>query len=60
VETPTPLLMNITGHTTEKMFLEYIGKQPIDYSMQLAEIWSKEALKWSDESFLTVVKSASS
>jgi len=55
---PTPLLMNITGHTTEKMFLEYIGKQPIDYSMQLAEIWSKEALKGSDESFLTVVKSS--
>ncbi|WP_421824303.1 hypothetical protein [Flagellimonas oceanensis] len=31
--------MNITGHSTEKMFLEYIGKKPIDYSLQLARIW---------------------
>lgn len=38
-EYPTPLLMNITAHATEKVFLEYIGKKPIDYSMQLAEIW---------------------
>lgn len=36
---PTPLLMNITAHSTEKMFLQYIGKPPIDYSIQLAEIW---------------------
>ena len=36
---PTPLLMNITAHSTEKMFLEYIGKEPIDYSVQLAKIW---------------------
>lgn len=39
---PTPLLMNITAHSTEKMFLKYIGKQPIDYSLQLARIWKKE------------------
>lgn len=39
---PTPLLMNITAHSTEKMFLEYIGKKPIDYSLQLAEIWASE------------------
>lgn len=38
---PTPLLMNITAHGTEKMFLEYIGKKPEDYSLKLAEIWSK-------------------
>lgn len=42
---PTPLLMNITAHSTEKQFLEYIGKKPIDYSLQLAEIWAKEALR---------------
>ncbi|WP_242133381.1 phage integrase SAM-like domain-containing protein [Aestuariivivens marinum] len=42
---PTPILMNITAHSTEKMFLEYIGKKPIDYSLQLAEIWQKEGLK---------------
>lgn len=40
---PTPMIMNITGHSTETMFLLYIGKKPIDYSMQLAEIWAKKA-----------------
>jgi len=38
---PTPLLMNITGHSTESMFLDYIGKKPIDYSLQLAKLWNK-------------------
>lgn len=38
---PTPILMNITAHKTEKMFLNYIGKEPIDYSLQLAKIWSR-------------------
>lgn len=36
---PTPILMNITAHSTERQFLEYIGKKPIDYSLQLAKIW---------------------
>ncbi|EAR02021.1 integrase [Maribacter sp. HTCC2170] len=40
-EYPTPLLMNITAHSTERQFLEYIGKKPIDYSLQLARIWAK-------------------
>lgn len=39
---PTPILMNITGHSSERQFLEYIGKPPLDYSLQLAEIWAKE------------------
>lgn len=39
---PTPLLMNVTSHSTEGMFLKYIGKKPIDYSLQLAKLWSKE------------------
>lgn len=34
---PTPLLMSATGHTTEKMFLEYIGKSEMDRAIQLAE-----------------------
>lgn len=53
---PTPLLMNITAHSTEKMFLEYIGKKPIDYGLQLAEIWSKEAIKGNKKIILSVVK----
>lgn len=39
---PTPILMNITAHSTERQFLEYIGKKPIDYSLQLAKIWANE------------------
>lgn len=42
-EYPTPLLMSVTGHTTESMFLTYIGKKPIDYALQLAQIWSEKA-----------------
>ncbi len=34
---PTPLLMNVTGHTTEGMFLEYIGKTQTDKAIHLAE-----------------------
>ena len=34
--------MNITAHSTEKMFLEYIDKPPLDYSLQLAETWARE------------------
>lgn len=35
-EIPTPLLLNTTGHSTEKEFLNYIGKTPIDYAEQMA------------------------
>lgn len=42
---PTPILMNITAHSTEKMFLEYIGKKPIDYSLQLAKVWQEIGIK---------------
>lgn len=56
---PTPILMNITAHSTEKMFLEYIGKKPIDYGVQLAKIWAKQALKEKKEPQLTVVKKVS-
>lgn len=34
---PTSLLINATGHSTEKMFLEYIGKTDSQQAMQLAE-----------------------
>ena len=44
-EYPIPLLMSVTGHKTETMFLNYIGKKPIDYGMQLARIWAKKAKK---------------
>ena len=34
---PTSLLINVTGHTTESSFLEYIGKTVTEKAMQLAE-----------------------
>jgi integrase len=60
---PTPILMNITAHKTEKMFLTYIGKEPLDYGLQLAKIWQgvgkkrKKAMKHIAD--LKVVKNAS-
>ena len=33
---PTALLINVTGHTTEAMFLEYIGKTETEKAKQLA------------------------
>lgn len=59
-EYPTPLLMSVTGHKTETMFLEYIGKKPLDYALQLAQIWSKEAKKTkSTKSKLTILRATS-
>lgn len=59
-EYPTPLLMSVSGHSTEAMFLEYIGKKPIDYALQLAEIWAikaeKENVIREGEPKLTVLK----
>lgn len=34
---PTSLLMNVTGHTTEPMFLEYIGKTETEKAKLLAD-----------------------
>jgi integrase len=34
---PTSLLISATGHSTEKMFLEYIGKTDTQKALQLAE-----------------------
>ena len=37
-----PLLMNVTGHSSEKNFQQYNGNQSIDYAVRLDEIWEKE------------------
>ncbi len=34
---PTSLLISATGHSTEQMFLEYIGKTDTQKAMQLAD-----------------------
>lgn len=55
-EYPTPLLMSVTGHATETMFLNYIGKKPIDYALQLAEIWKSKEKKLNKIKTLATVK----
>ncbi|MES2592702.1 MAG: tyrosine-type recombinase/integrase [Bacteroidota bacterium] len=45
-EIPTALLINVTGHSTETMFLEYIGKTVTEQAIQLAEYFkAKPKLK---------------
>jgi integrase len=39
---PTPLIMQITAHGTEKMFYCYIGKSSMDYAQQIAEFYAKQ------------------
>ena len=34
---PTALLIGVTGHSTETMFLEYIGKTDTQKAIQLAD-----------------------
>lgn len=57
-ETPTALLINITAHSTEKQFLEYIGKPAKDFSVQLAEYWNKQQLQAKKEPKMTVLSKA--
>lgn len=42
---PTPLIMSITGHRTERMFLTYIGKSSVDYAQQIADYFNSEELQ---------------
>jgi integrase len=42
---PTPIIMAITGHKTEKEFLNYIGKDFNDLSKQMLEYWKEQKEK---------------
>lgn len=53
---PTPLIMSITGHATEKTFLNYIGKTGIDYAQQIAEYYHKQTEKTKKEFNPVVIK----
>lgn len=55
---PTPIIMSVTGHTTEKMLLAYIRKTPKDNAQVLQDYWKKETLKQNDAPNLQVVKAA--
>lgn len=52
----TTLIMQITAHSTEKMLLNYIGKNALDYAQQIADFYTLQALKEKKESNLTVIK----
>jgi site-specific recombinase XerD len=36
---PTPILMSVTGHTTEKAFLEYVGRAPAERIIEIAQFF---------------------
>lgn len=55
---PTPLLISITGHSTENQFLEYIRKSETDNALQIAEYWTQGILKAQKKPVLTVIKKA--
>ncbi|GGD85927.1 phage integrase SAM-like domain-containing protein [Planktosalinus lacus] len=53
---PTPVLMAITGHTTEKMFLKYIGKTAKDNAETLNEFWKVQQSKKERKPQLDIIK----
>lgn len=52
---PTPVLMNISAHGTEKMFLKYIGKTTYDNAYQMLEYFSKLAPKVKEQPQMEVI-----
>lgn len=48
---PTPVLMNITAHGTEQVFLKYIGKTTYDNAFQMVEYFNKLKSKNKDPEF---------
>lgn len=55
---PTPILINITGHGTEKMFLKYIGRTSYDNAHQMMEYFGKLQAKENKEPKMQVLKNA--
>jgi len=53
---PTPLIMSISAHSSEKMLLNYIGKDSIDFAQQIADFYTLQALKEKKEPQLKVIK----
>lgn len=57
-EMPTSWLISITAHSTEKQFLEYVGKPAIDTAQQIADFYAKLALQAKKEPQMTLIKPA--
>ena len=54
---PTPLIMSISAHSSEKMLLNYIGKDSLDFAQQIADFYTLQALKNKKEPQLQVLRS---
>ena len=57
---PTPLIMSISAHSSEKMLLNYIGKDSLDFAQQIADFYTLQALKEKNQPQLQVIKNISS
>ncbi len=57
-EMPTALLISITAHSTEKQFLEYIGKSQNDYATQIAEYFEILKQKLKKEPRMNILREA--
>ena len=57
---PTPLIMSITSHSSEKMLLNYIGKDSLDFAQQIADFYTLQALREKKQPQLKVIKNVSS
>ena len=55
---PTPVIMAITGHKTEKMFLKYIGKTAKDNAEALNTYWQTQQSKKNRKPKLEPLKNA--
>lgn len=53
---PTPVLMNITAHGSERVFLNYIGKTTYDNAYQMLEYFSKLTPKTITAPVMEVIK----
>lgn len=57
-EMPTSWLISITAHSTERQFLEYVGKSEIDTAQQIADFYAKQQLQAKKEPQMTVLSKA--
>ena len=53
---PTPVLMNVTAHGSERMFLSYIGKTTYDNAYQMIEYFSKLVPRVKEEPKMELIK----
>lgn len=57
---PTPVLMNITAHGSERMFLSYIGKTTYDNAYQMLEYFSQLTPKEKKTPQLEIIRNTGS